>query len=701
MSQPTSQNPLLEPYDLFPYGRLKSEHLVPAVSQLVEQVSEKLGEMEQDTSEPTWQNTMGWLGECTALIEQVWNPASHYYAVNNELAYREAYEKSQKLLIPLFVRLGHSKPTYNKLVALRDSVLSEKMSPAQRTALDQEILARKMGGVHLGEEQKKHYQSLVQKLQKLSMKFGNNLVDRTKEYSYVVTEKKELAGLSHSAMTQLSAAYTKEKKAESSAEEGPWLIKLDRNSFTQIVKYADSRKLRQLIYEEYNRIGCHPNYDNTQIISEILKLRQEYAELLGFEHFADVSLATKMARSVAEVQELHLQMKQSCLEHFAKHVKQVEAWKLSQGDTTPFADWDFGYWSEQLKKELYEYDPAELQEYLPYEQVRAGLFSLLEKLFAIEMRLTPLPEEMLWDPQVECWSVYDCGAEEPRARLFIDAFARPGSKNSGAWMAGMRNHHVDRSGKLHQAIAYVVCNFSPPTKTQDSLLSWYDVETLFHEFGHALQQVLSTVEVASVSGTTGVKWDVVELPSQFMENWCYHKPTVMSCARHYKTQEPLPDELYDKVIASKNHSQGFYYLAQISMGMVDMKLHSEPHHQDPEACLREIFEQGENLHWSLSDAKVKKLQHFGHIFSTSAYAAGYYSYLWARVMSADAFALFEEVDLQNEGEMAKMGRRFRDTVLALGGSEDPGEVYRRFAGRDATIDALLRHNGLSKKVQPA
>ena len=688
-------NPLLESYDFFPYQKLKAEHILPAAQWLVTYLEKRLQDLEQDTSPPTWDHVMGVLAQMSQMHHRTTYPLAALRSMKEQADFREPYEKANQLLMPISVGIYQSKPVYEKLVALKNSQSFHKFSTAQKTALKEAILDRELSGVHLSEEKKQKYKELSEKMMLLSLKFGNNLVDRAKSFEYIITDIDALRGVPQSGLVLLSENYKNVKQKPSSATEGPWLVQLDVNSYMQIMQNADDRQLRKYIYEQFLSRGCHEDYDNTDVMKELLSLRQEVAQLLGFDHYADLSLATKMAGSVAEVHELHQQVGDACEAPFAAFISDLKEWKESLGDDESLEDWDVIYWTEKLKKARYDYDPSQLRDYLPYQQVLAGLFALIKRLFSVEFHEVAVPEECLWDEHVQCYEVRSVGSEDSWGRLFLDPFARPGLKKQGAWMAGIFGRHRDHLGELHKAMAYVVCNFWPPTEERDSLLSWYDVETLFHEFGHALQQLLSTIEVYGASGTAGVKWDVVELPSQFMENWCYHADTVNSFARHYKTGEVLPQELFEKVIASKNFAKASHYLRQITLGMIDMQIHSEvATHSDPEAALRKLLERYRNQLWPLSEVQVKQLQSFSHIFA-GAYCAGYYSYLWARVMSADAFDKFEEVGLGEESPLAEVGARFRDTILALGGSEDPKEIYQKFAHRQPTIAALLRHEGLS------
>ena len=690
-----NNNLLLQTHDLFPFQLLQSTDILPAAQQRLQECEKLFEEIEKDESSPTWENTISLLEDLDTKLSDVFIYPQVYLSVNNQKDFRTAIEQAQQMSIPLYLRMNQSKILYQRLKNLQSSKQYTLMSSAQKIALDNRILALEISGVHLSEDKKNRFTQLQQKFNKLRHKFTNNILDRTKSYEHIITDKNQLTGIPESGLVLLSENYKREKNSDSSPEKGPWLIKLDPNTTIQILNYADDRSLRQITDKNYSTLGSHRQYDNTEVVEQTIILRQELAELIGYPHYAAVSLANKMANSVEEIIELQDKIKAACIDYFDRDIEAIKKWKATQGDLTALAKWDINYWTKKYIKAHYDYDMSLLREYLPYRKVLKGLFDLIAKLFSVELRLLNIDQQYLWHKDVECYQIIDQQSNKSIARLFLDPFSRPGLKNPGAWMFGTRNAHCDSTGKFHQPIAVVVCNFWPPTESRDSLLSFGDMSTLFHEFGHALQQTLSTVKIKSVSGTS-VKWDIVELPSQFMENWCFHQSTVQSFAKHYKTDEVLPDSLFAKIKASKNFGKSMHYLSQIIYSSADLKVHSQPEKsKDFEKVYKKLVDEVFSKHWEMTDYSYKMLQNFKHIFA-GGYAAGYYSYLWAEIISADAFDKFENVGLDNLPEIKKIGMLFRNTILALGGSEEPSDIYRKFAGRDATIDSFLKHNGFTK-----
>lgn len=699
----TSDNPLLQDYDLFPFKKLKIEHVMPAVRETVKVCEQLFAELEADTSVPTYDNTLGKLIEIWSLFDKVYKPVSVIQGVDEREELREVVEQIQQLIMPLGLKSTHSRPFYDRLVSLSESAEHDQLSVGQKKYLKECIRGRKIAGVDLEDDKKAELLKIMQRMQELSLKFSHNILDRTKEYEIVITDRGQLSGLGDDSLALLSDNFKKKKAESSTVEQGPWLIQLDGNSTTEILRCADSRELRHEVYGELLRIGTTEGKDNRPLVTELLELRHRKADILGYKNYSDLVLEDRMARSVDEILGLGDQVIHACEKPYEEHLEKLQKYKESMGDHEPLTEADMAYWTQKYKKESFGYDTSDVRPYLPYKTVLQGLFSLVERLFAVQLKEVKVDAEYLLDEHVQVFDVYDAGAEEPRSQIVIDPFARPGTKGSGAWMQNWRNFHVDRKGQKHKARAHVVCNFWPPTEERDSLLSWRDVETIFHEFGHALQQVLSTVEVNPLSGTSGVEWDAVELPSQFMENWCYHPSTVRDFTAHYESGEPLPDDLFQKILESRNFGSAAHYMSQVCMAKTDLLLHcGREHAADPESLFKEILHKTlyMNSKRSMHPDRTKWLYHFGHVFA-GGYSAGYYSYLWAEVMSADAFSVFERAGLDDGEAVAKAGKSFRDTVLALGGSEDASEVYQRFAGRDATPEALLRHRGLVEVASEA
>jgi len=502
-------------------------------------------------------------------------------------------------------------------------------------------------------------------------------------------------GLPASLLDQLAQASRQAGDAEATAENGPWLLGLDMPRFAPFLKYSRRRDLREQVYRAHvsrasGKDGSELN--NWPLIERILSLRGEQARRLGYANWAEVSLAAKMADSEAAVEALLEELRAA-----AYPVAQAELQALAdcaRRHGAPEADdlqpWDVSFWAEKLRQESFELDSEALRPYFPLPRVLDGLFGLCERLFGITIAASD-GEAPVWHPDVRFFRILDNG--QPLAGFYLDPYSRPGSKRGGAWMDECLVRSRSADGTPVLPVAYLICNQSPPVGDTPSLMTFEEVETLFHEFGHGLQHMLTTVDRPQAAGINGVEWDAVELPSQFMENWCYDRATLMGMARHWQSGEPLPEQEYRKLLAARTFMGGAATLRQVHFALVDLRLHSQWQPgcgQTPEQLRREIAADTTVLAPIDDDAFLCS---FGHIFA-GGYAAGYYSYKWAEVLSADAFSAFEEVGLENEEKIRNTGRRFRDTVLSLGGSLDPKEVFEAFRGRQPSSDALIRHSGL-------
>uniref|UniRef100_A0A453Q7P4 oligopeptidase A n=1 Tax=Aegilops tauschii subsp. strangulata TaxID=200361 RepID=A0A453Q7P4_AEGTS len=540
-----------------------------------------------------------------------------------------------------------------------------------------------LGGVALEDEQREKFNQIQQELEKLSEKFSENVLDATKKFEKLITDKKEIDGLPASALGLAAQTAVSKGHENASAENGPWMITLDAPSFMAVMQHAKNRALREEVYRAYLTRASSGDLDNTDIISQILKLRLEKAKLLGYKNFAEVSMARKMA-TVDRVQELLEKIRAASWDHAVQDMEDLKAFVKDSGsaEANDLAHWDLNFWSERLRESKYDIDEEGLRPYFALPKVMDGLFSLANKLFGITVEaadgLAPV-----WNSDVKFYCVKD-SSNSPVAYFYFDPYSRPSEKRGGAWMNVVfsRSSVLARHGSsVRLPVAHMVCNQMPPVGDKPSLMTFREVETVFHEFGHALQHMLTRQDEAFVAGISGIEWDAVELPSQFMENWCYHKNTLLSIAKHYETGEPLPEEIYAKLVAAKNFRAGTFSLRQIRFASVDMELHTTYDPSGPVSVYdvdRRVAEKTQVLAPLPED---RFLCGFSHIFA-GGYAAGYYSYKWAEVLSADAFSAFEDVGLDNEKAIEETGRRFRETVLALGGGKSPLEVFVAFRGRE-------------------
>jgi oligopeptidase A len=566
------------------------------------------------------------------------------------------------------------------------------LSPARQRIVESKLLDAKLSGFGLEGEKKERFNAIQQELSELSTRFSNNVLDATKAWSLVLHRADDVAGLPDS-WKAMAAMAAREHAGDDNAlkgatpEAGPWRLSLDFPSFSPFMRYASRRDLREQAYKAYLARASDldgGSHDNRPLIGRILELRQEKAKLLGFKSFAEVSLAQKMAPSTSAVHHLLDELRAASLP-----VAREELAELSRLAGFEVKHWDVEFYSEKLREQRYAFSEEELRQYLPFPAVLDGLFDVVRRLFDVEVEEATTTVER-WHEDVRYYRVRRDGKDV--AAFFLDPYARPADKRGGAWMDDCVTRRRLADGTVRLPVAYLVCNQPPPVGDQPSLLPFRDVETLFHEFGHGLQHMLSTVDDVDASGIRGVEWDAVELPSQFMENWCTHRATLMGFARHVDTGEPLPEDLFEKIKAAKTFRAASVMLRQLMFATVDLNLHeADLGGRSAFDVQREVAK--ENAVLPVLD-EDRFLCSFSHIFA-GGYACGYYSYKWAEVLSADAFGAFEDEGVDDVATLHRVGARFRDTVLALGGSVHPGEVFRRFRGRDPSTAALLRHAGLA------
>lgn len=566
----------------------------------------------------------------------------------------------------------------------------KNMSMAQQRIITAAIRETELSGVGLQGEKAKRFNEIQLELAELTTQFSNNVLDATKAFNLDLTDPADIAGLPPSLLAQAAQASRAGGQEQATPESGPWRITLDYPSYVPFMQHSQQRHLREQVYKALVSRAAGGEWDNAAPIERILTLRREMSQILGFESYATMSLASKMAPNVAAVEDLLESLRQASFD--AAHRELDELREFAK--TTDLQPWDVAYWSERLREQKYDFNAEELRPYFPLEQVLSGLFNLANQLFGVSIESAD-GQAAVWHKDVRYFQVKN-EQGEAIAYFFLDPYSRPAEKRGGAWM----NDCVGReklADTVRLPVAYLVCNQSPPVGDQPSLMTFAEVETLFHEFGHGLQHMLTTVDFASASGINNVEWDAVELPSQFMENWCYHRPTLLSLGKHYQTGEPLPDHYYQKLVAAKNFMSGSAMLRQIHFSWVDIELHHRYQPSPGKAANDVRLELAKKTTVLTPIPEDQFLCSFGHIFA-GGYAAGYYSYKWAEVLSADAFGAFEDAGLDNVEAVQKTGRRFRDTVLALGGSQPPLEVFKSFRGREPEAEALLRHSGLLVKA---
>eukprot|EP00878_Enallax_costatus_P002366 GHUV01002542.1.p1 GENE.GHUV01002542.1~~GHUV01002542.1.p1 ORF type:complete len:832 (+),score=220.74 GHUV01002542.1:594-3089(+) len=688
-------NPLLADV-VFPlYDQVTAEHVVPGMRALLAQLHKEIDGLEASV-EPTWHGLVEPLEKLTDRHQRTWGIVSHLKGVKDSDALRKAVEEVQPENVALGLRLSQSKPLYQAFKALKDGPVWETLNEAQQRVVDIELRDFVLGGVALEGEQKERYNAIQQELAQLSTKFSNNVLDATKAYKKVITDPAEVDGLPPTALGLAAQQARSEGHEGATAEKGPWLLTLDFPSYYPVMTHCKNRALREEMYRAYITRASAGDLDNTPIIEKILQLRQEKAELLGFKSFAELSMASKMA-TFDKAEDLLEELRSSSYSAAQTDLDDVKQFAGSRGFTEDPLWWDVAFWAERLREDKYDLKDEELRPYFALPEVLGGLFKVAKRLFDVD--IVPADGEVpVWHPDVRFFKVMQGAA--PRAYFYLDPYSRPAEKRGGAWMAEV----VGRSrlfiaapgaapGSPRLPVAHMVCNQSPPVDGQPSLMTFREVETLFHEFGHALQHMLTTVNEGLVAGIRGVEWDAVELPSQFMENWCYDRPTLYSFAKHYQTGEPLPEDMFKRLKEAKTFRSGTMMLRQVHFSTIDLELHSRFTPGSGESVFDRDAQVAKKTQVMQPFPEDRFLCSFSHIFA-GGYSAGYYSYKWAEVLSADAFGAFEEAGLDNDDAVVTTGRRFRDTVLALGGSKAPEKVFEMFRGRQPSTEPLLRHNGL-------
>jgi oligopeptidase A len=689
------QNPLLKGTGLPPFTEIQPEQVIPAFDQLLKELDEELTTLEANV-QPTWSGLVEPLEKLTDRLTWSWGIVSHLMGVKNSPELREAFETVQPGVVQFSTKLGQSQIIYNAFKELRASDTWATLEPAQHRIVAAAIRDAELSGVGLSGEARERFNNIQMELAELSTKFSNHVLDATKAFSLTLTAKEEVDGLPQSLLSLAAQAARAAGEENATPENGPWRITLDFPSYGPFIQHSTRRDLREKLYKAFITRASSGELDNNPLIVRILELRLELANLLGYKNFAELSLASKMAPNVAAVEALLEELRSASYDTAVKELAQLKAFAAAKGapEAQDLQHWDISFWAERQREEKFSFTTEELRPYFPLPQVLDGLFGLVKRLFGVTV--TPADGQApVWHEDIRYFQIAD-ETGKPIAYFYLDPFSRPAEKRGGAWMDVCINRgkiNDNGSSSVRLPVAYLVCNQTPPVDGKPSLMTFYEVETLFHEFGHGLHHMLTKVDYTSAAGINNVEWDAVELPSQFMENWCYERPTLFGMAKHYETGEPLPEHYYQKLLAARNYMSGSATLRQIHFSIVDVELHDRyrPGGDETPAQLRQRIAKTTTVLPPLSEDSF--LCAFGHIFE-GGYAAGYYSYKWAEVLSADAFAAFEEAGLENEEAVQATGKLYRDTVLALGGSKHPMEIFRAFRGREPSTEALLRHNGL-------
>ncbi|MCE2028077.1 oligopeptidase A [Sessilibacter corallicola] len=681
----TADNPLLANPLLPPFESIKPEHVVGAIDQLITRNKEALETLLAANEAPTWDNLFAKLEANEDELGKAWSPVSHLNGVLNSQELREAYNQALMKLTQYGTELGQHQGLYQAYQQLVESESFQSLSQAHQKAVQNSLRDFTLSGIGLPKEQQAQFAKNSQRLSELSSQFSNNVLDATHAWHKHFTDESALAGLPDSALALAKQA------AQNKQLEG-FVVTLDIPSYLAVMTYAQDRSLREEMYRAYctraSEFGTKADgssadeWDNSDLILETLKLRQQQAELLGFANYAELSLAKKMAKTPAQVEEFLLDLADRSRAMAEQELSELKAFAAQDG-ITDYQPWDASFYSEQLKQEQHSISQESLRPYFPADKVVNGLFTVANKLFGLD--IAEDSDITTWHNDAKYYTVSREGQQI--AGFYLDLYARE-HKRGGAWMDECRVRRRTQSG-MQLPVAYLTCNFNPPSAELPSLLTHDEVTTLFHEFGHGLHHMLTEIDVAAVSGINGVEWDAVELPSQFLENWCWHPDVIALLSGHFETNEPLPKDLLDKMLAAKNFQSGMQMLRQIEFALFDLRLHWQYPTLDPVSVSGVLNAVRERVA-VITPPDFNRFENgFSHIFA-GGYAAGYYSYKWAEVLSSDAFSVFEENGIFD----ADSGKRFLTEILQKGGSKDANELFVAFRGRDPNTDALLRHSGI-------
>lgn len=676
-------NPLLHIEGLPPFSQIKPEHIQPAIEKLIEENRQAI---EQVLKQPhfTWENFIEPLSEAGEHLSRAWSPISHLNSVKNSPELRDAYQACLPLLSEYSTWVGQHEGLYNAYLSLKNSPEFATYSVAQKKAIENALRDFELSGIGLSEEKQKRYGEIVARLSELSSQFSNNVLDATMGWEKVIEDESELAGLPESAL------FAAKQSAESKGLKG-YRFTLEIPSYLPIMTYCKNAALREEMYRAYATRASDqgPNagkWDNTAIIEEIMTLRVELAKLLGFNTYTERSLATKMAENPQQVLDFLNNLADRSKAQGEKELAELKAYCEKEFGVTELAPWDISFYSEKQKQHLYAINDEELRPYFPEDRVISGLFELIKRIFNI--RAVERFGVDTWHKDVRFFDLID-ETDEVRGSFYLDLYARE-NKRGGAWMDDCIGRKRNSDGSIQKPVAYLTCNFNAPIGDKPALFTHDEVTTLFHEFGHGIHHMLTKVDVPDVAGINGVPWDAVELPSQFMENWCWEKEALDFISGHFETHEPLPEEKLNQLLKAKNYQAAMFVLRQLEFGLFDFTLH----HTFEVGKANQVLDTLKAVKDKVAVIKgvewARAPHSFSHIFA-GGYAAGYYSYLWAEVLSADAFSRFEEEGIFNP----VTGKSFLDEILTRGGSEEPMVLFKRFRGREPQLDALLRHKGIA------
>ena len=680
----STENPLLDMTGLPPFQHIKPEHVEPALEAIIKENRELLETLLKNNEHYTWENLIEPLEDADDRLGRMWSPVSHMNSVVNSDALRDAYNNCLPLLSEYSTEMGQNVELYEAYQYIKDSAEFKKLDEAQQKIINNGLRDFHLSGIDLPDEKKKRFREIRQQLSKLTSKYEENVLDATQAWSKHITDEKKLAGLPDSALAMA-------KQAAEAKELDGWLFTLNFPSYYSVVSYADDRALREEMYQAYATRASDqgPNageFDNSQVMDDILSLRHEVAQLLGYKNYAERSLATKMAENPEQVLTFLQDLAKRSKPMAKQELAELTGYAKQEHGVSDLSAWDVPYYGEKLRKHTFDISQEDIKPYFPETKVIPGMFAVVKRLYGISINEVEGVET--WHKDVKFYDIRDA-KDVVRGQFYLDVYARD-KKRGGAWMDDCMGRKQNTDGSLQLPVAYLTCNLTQPIGNDPALFTHDEVTTLFHEFGHGLHHMLTKVKHIGVSGINGVAWDAVELPSQFMENWCWEREALDLIAAHYQTGEPIPDELFNKMYAAKNFQAGMQMVRQIEFSLFDFRMYHE-YKPELKGSIQKTLDKVRSEVSVLLPPSYNRFQHgFSHIFA-GGYAAGYYSYKWAEVLSADAFSLFEEKGIFD----SETGEAFLENVLEKGGTKEPMELFKNFRGREPEIDALLRHSGIA------
>ncbi len=671
-----------------PFTHIKPKHVEPAIDQILKDNRQQLSALLEQPSF-NWENFIQPLEEMSDRLQRAWSPVSHMNSVINSDELREAYNQCLPKLSEYSTELGQNEKLYLAYQSIADDACFSNLDLAQQKIITNALRDFHLSGVDLDENKKQRFKEIKQQLSKLKTQFEENILDATHAWHKQIAHEKDLSGLP-------AFAVAMAKQAAEQKELDGWVFTLDAPSYMAVMMYADDRNLREQMYREFvtrasDQGSNAGKWDNSDSMQQILALRHELAELLSFNNYAELSLATKMAETTDDVFNFLNQLIEKCKTVAEKEYQELKDFVKSKYGMQNVEAWDFMYYSENLRQKKYAISQEELKPYFPEQRVLDGMFAVVNKIYGIQIKEIQGVET--WHKAVRVFEIRDID-NNVRGQFYLDLYARE-KKRGGAWMDDCQGRVIHQTGQLQIPVAYLTCNLTPPIGDEPALFTHQEVITLFHEFGHGLHHMLTQVNYLSVSGINGVAWDAVELPSQFLENWCWEREALDLIAAHYQTHAPMPADLYERMHAAKNFQSSIQMVRQIEFSIFDLKIHAEyqtsEFKSDKDLDIQAVLDSVRETVAVIFPPEFNRFQHsFSHIFA-GGYAAGYYSYKWAEVLSADAFSKFEERGIFDR----QTGLEFLNAILEQGGSKEPMELFKAFRGREPEISALLRHTGIA------